>query len=155
PAHPVLRTLMAGLNLTRRDALRLGAGVVAVSALRVSPADAASFSLALPDGGAHASSAWRTTPVLKAPRRFDLVGLTWRHASIQAQLRARPKGGRWTPWFALPALSGHAPDGERGPSGTDPAFTGAADELQFRLRGAGSGLTARFVRALGASRPVA
>jgi hypothetical protein len=139
---------MAGSNLTRRDALRLGAGAVAVSALRVSPAEAASFSLALPAGGAHASSAWRTTPVLKAPRRFDLVGLTWKRARIQAQVRARTKGGRWTAWFALPALDGHAPDGERAPSGTDPAFTGAADELQFRLRGAASGLTARFVRAL-------
>jgi hypothetical protein len=143
---------MAGPNLTRRDALRLGAGAVAVSALRVSPADAASFSLALPEGGAHASSAWRTTPVLRAPRRFDLVGLTWSNARIQAQVRARRKGGRWTVWFPLPALDGHAPDGERAPNGTDPAFTGAADELQFRLRGEARGLTARFVRALGGTR---
>src|SRR4051794_16930591 len=139
---------MAGPNLTRRDALRLGAGAVAVSALGVSPAAAASFSLALPEGGAHASRTWRTTPVLKAPRRFDLVGLTWRNARIEAQVRARPNGGRWTAWFPLRALDGHAPDGERAPNGTDPAFTGAADELQFRLRGAASGLTARFVRAL-------
>src|SRR5215470_5724260 len=143
---------MAGLNLTRRDALRLGAGAVAVSALRVSPADAASFSLALPEGGSHVSSAWRTTPVLKAPRRFDLVGLTWSNARIQAQVRARRRGGRWTAWFPLPALDGHAPDGERAPNGTDPAFTGAADELQFRLRGEARGLTARFVRALGGTR---
>jgi N-acetylmuramoyl-L-alanine amidase len=139
---------MAGPNLTRRDALRLGAGAVAVSALRVSPAAAASFSLALPEGGAHASSTWRTTPVLKAPRRFDLVGLTWNGGRIEAQVRARASGGRWTAWLRLPALAGHAPDGERAPMGTDPAFTGAADELQFRLRGAGRGLTARFVHAL-------
>jgi len=142
---------MAGPNFTRRDALRLGAGAVAVSALRVSPASAAaaSFSLALPDGGAHASSAWHRTPVLTAPRRFDLVGLTWRSGKVEAQVRARTRGGRWSAWFALPA-GAHAPDGEPAPSGTDPAFTGAADELQFRLRGAGRGLTARFVRALGA-----
>src|SRR3954451_960235 len=139
---------MAGPNLTRRDALRLGAGAVAVSALCVSPASAASFSLALPEGGAHASSAWRTTPVLRAPRRFDLVGLTWAGGKVEAQVRARKRGGRWSAWFALPAPGGHAPDGERAPAGTDPAFTGAADELQFRLRGAASGLTARFVRAL-------
>src|SRR6185369_2635933 len=74
-----------------------------------------------------------------------------RRARIQAQVRARTKGGRWTPWFPLPAPAGHAPDGERAPSGTDPAFTGAADELQFRLRGAGRGLTARFVHALGSA----
>src|SRR4051794_1568616 len=139
---------MAGPNLTRRDALRLGAGAVAVSALRVSPASAASFSLALPEGGAHASSAWRTTPVLRAPRRFDLVGLTWAGGKVEAQVRGRKRGGRWSAWFALPAPGGHAPDGERAPAGTDPAFTGAADELQFRLRGTARGLTARFVRAL-------
>jgi hypothetical protein len=144
---------MEGRNLTRRDALRLGAGAAAVSALRPSPAQAAApplFELPLPDGGAHASSAWRTTAVLRAPRRFDLVGLTWaRGSSVQAQLRARRLGGRWTPWLALPALDGHAPDGGPAPAGTDPAFTGAADELQLRLRGSARGLTAKFVRALG------
>jgi hypothetical protein len=149
---------MAARNFTRRDALRLGAGAVAVSALRVSPAEAAPlFELELPDRGAHASSAWHTTEVLRAPRRFDLVGLTWaRGASIEAQVRARRSGGRWTEWLALPALDGHAPDGVAAPAGTDPAFTGAADELQFRLRGSARKLTAKFVRALaGAPRPQA
>jgi hypothetical protein len=143
---------MVGRNYTRRDALRLGAGAVAVSALRVSPASAAApplFELELPDRGAHASAAWHTTEVLHAPRRFDLVGLTWaRGSSIQAQVRARRHGGRWTAWLALPQLDGHAPDGETAPPGTDPAFTGAADELQFRLRGSASRLTAKFVKAL-------
>jgi hypothetical protein len=78
--------------------------------------------------------------------------LTWTHARIRAQVRARTHGGRWTAWFALPGLDGHAPDGERAPNGTDPAFTGAADELQFRLRGEARGLTARFVHALGGPR---
>jgi len=108
---------MAGPNFTRRDALRFGAGAVAVSALRVSPASAAaaSFSLALPDGGAHASSAWHTTPVLHAPRRFDLVGLTWKSGKVEAQVRARPRGGRWSAWFALPA-GVHAADGAPAPT---------------------------------------
>jgi hypothetical protein len=143
---------MAGRNLTRRDALRLGAGAVAVSALRVSPAHAAApplFELELPDRGAHASSAWHTTKVLRAPRRFDLVGLTWAHgSSVQAQVRARKRGGRWTAWLPLPRLDGHAPDSAAAPAGTDPAFTGAADELQFRLRGSARRLTAKLVRAL-------
>src|ERR687886_742590 len=63
---------------------------------------------------------------------------------------ARRRGGRWTAWLSLSGA--HAPDGERAPDGTDPAYTGAADELQFRLRGSAHGLTAKFVRAL--SRPV-
>ena len=80
---------MVRRNYTRRDALRLGAGAVAVTALRVPAANASPlFALPLPGGGAHASSLWRTTKVLTAPRRFDLVGLTWRHGSaVGAQVR--------------------------------------------------------------------
>ena len=90
---------------------------------------------------------WRTTAVLRAPRRFDLVGLRWARGShVQAQIRARVAGGRWTRWTPLHAA--HAPDGERAPAGTDPAFTGAADEIQLRLRGSARGLRLRFVRAL-------
>src|SRR5262249_31112229 len=51
-------------------------------------------------------------------------------------------GGRWTAW--APLTTDH---GAR--RGTDPAFVGAADELQLRLRGAARGLRARFVQALG------
>src|SRR3954468_6378938 len=132
------------MDVTRRQAL--GLGVVALGALKLpTSAQAAAhgphlFELPLP----HAvnSSAWLTTPVLEAPARFDLVGLCWGAGHAQAQVRARTHGGRWTRWTALP----HPP----GPnvSGTDPAFTGAADELQFRLRGHASQLRARFVRAL-------
>ena len=95
-------------RLTRRQALRLGAGAAALGALRVpSPAFGATptlFELALPDAHAHAASAgWRTTDVLQAPRRFDLAGLRWSRASgYQAQIRTRPHGGRWTRWTAAP-----------------------------------------------------
>ena len=71
-------------RLTRRQALRLGAGAAALGALRLpSPALAAGaapalFELALPDARAHAASAaWRATDVLQAPHRFDLAGLRW------------------------------------------------------------------------------
>ena len=139
-------------SLTRRQALRAGAGAVALGAVRpVSPALAAAgphvFSLPVPDAGAHAAGLWRMTPVLRAPRRFDLVGLGWSAGAVTAQVRARRAGGRWTPW--TPLTSGHAPDGARAPRGTDPAFVGTADELQLRLRGSARGLRARFVQALG------
>jgi hypothetical protein len=141
-------------SLTRRQALRLGAGALLAGALR-SPALAAAarpalFELRLDEHGA--GEGWRTTPVLRAPGRFDLVGLRWaRGGRLEAQVRARRRGGRWTPWVALPALGPHAPDASRAPAGTDPAFTGAADELQLRLRGSARGLRARFVRALPAA----
>src|SRR5437763_1276881 len=82
----------------RRQALRAGAGALALSAVRpVSPAPAASgprlFELRVPDGGAHAAGLWRTTPVLRAGHRFDLVGLGWSSGAVEAQVRARRAGG--------------------------------------------------------------
>jgi uncharacterized protein with LGFP repeats len=135
------------MDVTRRQVL--GLGVVAFGALRLSPPAFAAtgpelFELALDDTAARAAGArWRTSKVIAAPRRFDLVGLRWsKAASLQAQVRARTAGGRWTAWTALPPSHG------AGVPGTDPAFTGAADELQLRLRGDARGLKLRFVRAL-------
>ena len=143
-------------RLTRRQALRLGAGAAALGALRLpSPALAAGtapalFELALPDAPAHASSAaWRATHVLQAPHRFDLAGLRWtRAARFEAQIRTRTHGGRWTRWTPLPASHGTL-------DGTDPVYTGAADELQLRTRGSARGLRARFVKTAPQARPAA
>jgi hypothetical protein len=142
-------------SLTRRQALKAGAAVAAATSLRPSPAIAArpdslfEMSLSgLPEARA-ATAGWHTTQVLRAPRRFDLVGLVWARGShAEAQIRARRRGGRWTDWVALHPLGDHGPDRGRLPTGTDPAFVGAADEFQLRLRGAPRALRARFVRAL-------
>ena len=92
---------------TRRQALGLGAAAFAAAAFRA-PASAlarpALFELDLSGELATASAAsagWRTTRVLRAPRRFDLVGLRWARGSrAQAQVRARTRGGEWTPWMS-------------------------------------------------------
>jgi hypothetical protein len=144
---------MDSRRLTRRQAVRLGAGAAALGTLRLpasahaaGPADGpALFELPLPgSSGAHAAGVgWRTSEVLRAPQAFDLAGLAWaRGTAFQAQLRARTRGGRWTRWTPLPA--DHAGAATR----TDPVFTGAAQEFQLRTRGSASGLRARFVRAL-------
>jgi N-acetylmuramoyl-L-alanine amidase len=143
-------------SLTRRQALKAGALAAAATSLRPAvPAVAARpealFEMSL--GGAvqarAASAGWQTTRVFRAPRRFDLVGLVWARGShAEAQLRARRRGGRWTGWVTLHGLGDHGPDRGRTPAGTDPAFVGAADEFQLRLRGAPRALRARFVRAL-------
>lgn len=133
------------MDLSRRQVLGLGA--VALGALRLpttANAKAASqprlFELPLGTVNAHG---WQLTDPLKAPDRFDLVGLRWAKGShLHAQVRAREAGGRWTRWTALPHP--HVPL-----DGTDPAFTGTADELQFRLKGQARRVTARFVRSLG------
>ncbi|MGH2949488.1 MAG: peptidoglycan recognition protein family protein, partial [Solirubrobacteraceae bacterium] len=104
-------------------------------------------------GRASAASGWRMTPVLRAPRRFDLIGLRWARGSrAEAMVRTRRRGGRWSEWALLHTAGDHAPDGEAAPPGTDPAFTGPADEFQLRLRGSPRALRARFVRALPTAR---
>jgi hypothetical protein len=132
------------MDVTRRQVL--GLGVVALGALKLPAAAQAKvagptlFELPLPYRPTGAT--WRTTPTIQAPQRFDLVGLTWSEGHAQAQVRARVHGRRWSRWTALPHP--HGPHVR----GTDPAFTGAADELQFRIRGNATRLRARFVRAL-------
>ncbi len=147
---------MAPDRITRRRALGAGAATIAAGALAPSSALArrpALFELDLSDldgGGAVAAGAgWRTTPVLRAPRTFDLIGLRWtRGTGVEAQVRARRGRGPWSPWLALHAAGDHAPDGDRRrPSGTEPAWTDSADVFQLRLRGRPRGLRARFVRA--------
>ncbi len=141
-------------SLTRRQALRAGALAAALGAVRLpSPALAAGpalFELDIAGAGDHAGHGWRTTPVLRAPRRFDLIGLRWDHASgLEAQVRVRRRGApEWSSWLSLHANGDHGPDEGAAPPGTEPAFTGTADEFQLRLRGSARGLRARFVRAL-------
>jgi hypothetical protein len=140
-------------RLNRREALGLGAAAVAAGAVRpraaFARAPAALFELAIEGEGARASAAgWRTTRVLRAPRRFDLMGLRWARGSrLDAQVRVRRQGGSWSRWAALHPAGDHRPDGADAPPGTDPAWTGAADLFQLRLRGHAHGLRARFVRA--------
>jgi N-acetylmuramoyl-L-alanine amidase len=142
--------------ITRRQVLQAGAMAAVAGAVRPAvPAFGARrpalFELAIEGAGARAAVAggWWTTDVLRAPRRFDLIGLRWaRGSSAEAMVRARRRGGAWTRWVALHPMGDHAPDGATAPAGTDPAFTGAADEFQLRLRGTPRNLRARFVRAL-------
>jgi len=78
---------------------------------------------------------------MRAPRRFDLIGLDFGPAThVHAEVRARRGGGPWTPWTALHAA-------------TQPCWTGPADLFQVRFTGAARQLRARFVRASGAPRP--
>lgn len=138
-------------RLTRRQAVQAGSAALAAGFLRPLPALAAPASLfelkiddAL-DGGTAAG--WRTTRVRPAPRRFDLLGLRWAPGeSPRAQVRVRRRGSGWSDWLALHSMGSHAPD-SGAPAGTEPAYTGAADFFQLRLRGSARGLRVRFVRA--------
>jgi hypothetical protein len=141
-------------ELNRRRALQLGAAAAAAAALRPSGALGAaqpvSFELALDAAGgrARAAGGWRTLPPTRAPRRFDLIGLAWAGAGhVHAEVRAKRRGGRWTPWTPLHLSGDHAPDGGDAPRGTEPCWTGSADIFQVRHTGSPRRLRARFVRA--------
>jgi hypothetical protein len=153
----VLLTIVHRRRLNRRQALGLGAAALAGGALRPSLAlgqGPALFELALPDDEARAAATgWRTTRVLRAPRRFDMIGVRWaRGGRLDVQVRTRRRGGQWSRWAILHAAGDHAPDAVRAPVGTEPAYTGAADLFQLRVRGRARGIRARFVRAQPAAR---
>ena len=139
-------------RLTRRQALRAGSAALAAGFLRPVPAlasPAALFELSLDDEPAFAATAagWRTSAPRQAPRRFDLLGLRWaRGGDLEAQVRVRRRHGSWSDWIPLHATGAHAPDAEAAP-GTEPAYTGAADIFQLRMRGSARRLWVRFVRA--------
>ena len=87
---------------------------------------------------------WRST-VVRAPKRFDLVGLQWRRggdaAARRARIRVRNPSGRWGRWTLM------AQDHAGG--GAEPVWAGGADAYQLRLDGRPRGLQARFVNASG------
>jgi hypothetical protein len=88
--------------------------------------------------------------VLRAPRRFDLVGMRWAsRARPDIELRARKAGGRWTRWTHVPAEPDDAPDAasrEKSPRGfSAPVWTGDSDFVQYRLSKRVPGLRLHFV----------
>ena len=132
-------------SLTRRQAVVLGtAGIVVLRQPTAALAGRrATFELPLPDG---AGAGWRTLPPARAPRRFHVVGLRWDAGALESvEVRTRLRGGEWGAWTALPLHGDHAPDRQSRRRGTDPAYTGPADHVQFRVRGRASGLRARCV----------
>lgn len=152
---------MLASSLTRRRALALGAAAglsslltdagAARAASRASSRAAAprSFGLDLPRGAFGRDG---RTAVLRAPRRFDLVGLRGRGLGDAAlELRVRRRRGPWSPWVPLGGGAHHRPDTGSGEHASDPVWTGGADELQLRSARAPRGpLRAHFV-AVGAA----
>ncbi len=93
--------------------------------------------------GSTGASTWRSG-VIGAPKRFDLVGLSWRSdADIHARVRVRDAAsGRWSPW--TPMAADHA-----GGGGSEPVWDGGSDALQLRMTRYPRGLRAQFVNSTG------
>ena len=120
--------------------------LVPAGAASAAPVD---FELKAPAAGAAGAGAYRS-PVLRAPRRFDLVGLRWSSGvGADIDLRARKRGGRWTRWTHVPANPDDAPEtwtGERSPRGfSAPVWTGDADYVQYRTSRRLPGVRLHFV----------
>ncbi|MDO9408080.1 N-acetylmuramoyl-L-alanine amidase [Patulibacter sp.] len=121
--------------LTRRTVVRAGAVLGAAATLGATgPA-----SSALAASGSRrmvvrrsALGPGRTTGPLRAPHRFDLLGAPVRTiAGIGLEVRARPRGGRWSGWQAMSDHDGHAPDGRRAAM-SEPLWFGDVDEVELR-----------------------
>lgn len=90
-----------------------------------------------------------TSPAIAAGRRFVLAGIQWADpAAPQIELRARRRGGRWSPW-AQASVRGHEPDRPAGGSIQfgEPLWFGPADEVQLRSSAAVGAVSLHFVAA--------
>jgi hypothetical protein len=124
-------------TITRRRALVLGAAAGLGSLLarpfsalgRGAPARARGFGMVVHAGDFEGA----TSRVLRAPRRFDLLGVRGPDAARgRFEVRVRRRGRAWSPWVALAVHGDHAPDTGTGARASDPVWAGGCDELQLR-----------------------
>jgi hypothetical protein len=94
---------------------------------------------------------------LRAPKRFNLLGLKWAaaagHDEPALAVRTRADGGQWTPWTPVFAHSEDGPDpgsGEARAVGmSNPVWAGEADWVQYRSSERLRGLRLHFVNTAG------
>jgi hypothetical protein len=114
---------------------------------------AVDFELAVDAGTsarAAAASTRATGPVLKAPKRFDLLGLRWTSPeAVDIELRVRKSGGGWSRWVDAPNGDADGPDRGAVMHATNPIWAGGADELQLRTDRRVRGLKVHFVNTTG------
>ncbi|MFN2616548.1 MAG: peptidoglycan recognition protein [Thermoleophilaceae bacterium] len=95
--------------------------------------------------------------VLRAPKRFNLLGLRWRgQAEPGIRLRVHTAGGSWGRWVAVGAHAEHEPDpgrNEPAAGASDPVWAGEADAVQYRLSRRVPGLRLHFVNVEGSATP--
>jgi hypothetical protein len=92
---------------------------------------------------------------MRAPKRFNLVGLTWKGGPREPAiaLRTRSDGGDWTPWTPISVLAEDGPDPgtdeSDGDGMTNPVWAGEADWVQYRSSEELPALELHFVNTAG------
>ncbi len=137
------------LRVTRRTALGGLAGAGAASLLRPAGSWAAVVRTALPPSVFSRSigSLGTRSGEISAPRPFELVGVEWSvPARVRIELRAKRRGGHWSPW-AQASVLGHGPDepARSRPLIGDGIWTGLADIVELRSSRPLSGVRLHFV----------
>lgn len=135
--------------------------LLAAPALSVRPYQprALDFEMAGPALLQKAGSGPVESPVVRAPKRFNLVGLKWRgDGEPRISMRVRKAGGSWSDWVRVGGGAEHVPDpgtGERHVAGgaSDPVWAGEADEVQYRLSRSVPGVRLHFVNTRGTATP--
>jgi N-acetylmuramoyl-L-alanine amidase len=106
---------------------------------------ASDFEMRGPVGAVAAGGAYKSH-VLRAPKRFDLVGMRWRgRLAPVISLRAKKADGHWTHWTRVPADSDDAPDKPMRFGFSAPVWTGDATHVQYKLSQRVPGLRLHFV----------
>jgi hypothetical protein len=146
--------------MAKRALIAAAVGVLVLLAAVAAPAlslrpyrpDAVDFEVAPAGGGVHAAGGAYVSPAIRAPKRFNLLGMRWRGRARPAiSVRVRRDGGGWSRWTSLDVDPADAPDPGEGPARgfTAPAWAGQADYLQYRLSRPVPGLRIHFVNSTG------
>ncbi|MBA2504958.1 MAG: N-acetylmuramoyl-L-alanine amidase [Thermoleophilaceae bacterium] len=125
-------------SVVRRSLFTLAAVLALAPSAAAAGPRATDFEMPAPiEGGIASSSGAYTSPVVKAPGRFSLVGLKWSGAGQPGiAIRARKASGGWTRWADASGELDDAPDPgaaeDTGPGHSAPVWTGAATAVQYR-----------------------
>ena len=135
----------------------LAAPALSLRPYRPAPVD---FELAPPTGAPEVGARSRgfVSRPIRAPARFNLVGLRWSGSGRPAiALRTRREAEDWSPWVAVPSEGHDGPDAhtrEAAPGGfSSPVWVGEADLVQYRLSDPAPGLRLHFVNTTGTATP--
>jgi len=152
----VKRLLVTGTLVCLLATLAVAAPALSLRPYRPDPVQ---FSMAAPSKAARVAGVSRTivrtSPAIRTPKRFNMVGLTWRGGPREPAIHVRThkQGERWSRWVRLDAHAEDGPDPRSAESEvrgtTAPTWAGEADYIQYRSYRALPRLRLHFINVRG------